>query len=167
MIRALLATAATTASAIVATVVVSSIPDACQLLTVQEAAKLAGYPVSQSHDAHFPTLGSCVYNRVGEKVDIFKDPIPSGVEIHYSVFSDAAAAHGKFPHWGSAAGAPATTVIPVPNLGDEAFITHGPSNAEISGVQFRHNAVLLSIGVHPPVSDAALKAAAATMLSRL
>lgn len=130
-------------------------PDACALLTAKEASALAGQPVSVA-----PNSGgiNCRYYGAG-------GPGVLGVEIAVKVEADAASAHADFPRWvvpfpGSAG--PAVTAL---QLGDEAAIVRGPV---ANGVHFRHGAVLVKIGAHPPgASDAALKAAASAVLGRL
>ena len=57
------------------------------------------------------------------------------------------------------------TITPETGIGDEASATH--SGTVIDGIFFRHGAVLVKIGAHPPVSNAALQAAANTVLGRL
>lgn len=53
----------------------------------------------------------------------------------------------------------------IKNLGDEAAIIR---NAVMSGVNFRRGAILIKIGIRPPVSDdAPLKAAALAVIGRL
>jgi hypothetical protein len=65
----------------------------------------------------------------------------------------------------SYAGVAEPTVTDVEDIADEAAILR---NRVTSGVNFRKGAVLVKIGVHPPVTnDAALKAAASAIIGRL
>ncbi len=95
-------------------------------------------------------------------------PGVSGVEITVRVESDAGTAHADFPTWVQpvpGALPPGFTITPETGIGDEASETH--SGTVIDGIFFRHGAVLVKIGAHPPVSDAVLQAAANTVLGRL
>jgi hypothetical protein len=135
-------------------------PDACQLLTAQDAAKLAGFDVVRRANSGGI---SCRYGKVGEDLPIH------GVEITVRQEANAGAAHADFPRWvipfpPVPAG---MTVTPVPSLGDEASITHAPPDVGVDGIYFRTGAVLVKIGAHPPVVDAALMAAASTVVARI
>jgi hypothetical protein len=144
------------ALALAATHAAAGAPDACTLLTAKDASALAGQTLSAA-----PNSGgiNCRYYGAGGHAVL-------GVEIAVKSEPDSASAHAHFPRWvvpfpGSAGPA----VSAVPQLGDEAAIVHGPV---ASGVNFRHGAMLVKIGVHPPgASDAALKAAASAVLGRL
>jgi hypothetical protein len=131
-------------------------PDACSLLTAKDAAALAGQVLSVVPSSD-PDM--CRYHGPG-------GPGALGIEVHIKVMPDAAVAHAQFPRWvvpfpGSAGPA----VTEVTNIGDEAAIVR---NTIMSGVNFRRGAVLVKIGVHPPLSgDAALKAAASVVVGRL
>jgi hypothetical protein len=131
-------------------------PDACVLLTAKDASALAGQPLTMAANS---SSTDCRYQSAG-------GPAALGVEIHVKTAADAAAAHAEFPRWVmpyKGAGGPAVT--DVKNLGDEAAIRR---SAIAAGADFRRGAVLVKIGVHPPVpDDAALKSAAATVLGRL
>ncbi len=134
----------------------SSIPDACKLLNAQDASKVAGVPVTAGpHSAAF----NCAYHGTG-------GPAANGVEITWREHPDAAAAHAAFPRWvlPVARPTPGLTTTQVSGIGDEATLVHNPIT---SGIYFRRGALLVKIGAHPPAADAALKAAASTVLSRL
>ena len=152
MIRALIASVAAGWSLAAAA---SGAPDACALLTAIDASAVVGQPLTVA-----PHSGgiNCHYNGAG-------GPAVLGVEITVRVDPDAATAHAHFPRWVlPIPGSAGPTVTPVPNLGDEASLVRGSVG---SGVYFRHGAVLVKIGVHPPVADAALKTVAATVVGRL
>jgi hypothetical protein len=131
-------------------------PDACALLTAKDASALAGQALTV-----VPNSGGsgCRYHGAG-------GPAALGVEIHIKVDADAATAHAEFARWVVPyPGAAGPTLTDVKSLGDEAAILR---NAIMSGVNFRRGAILIKIGVHPPVTDdAALKAAASAVLGRL
>jgi len=156
MIRSALTLCATTALAMAGPPQRPSIPDACQLLTAQDASRLAGVPVTPSrHSAAF----NCTYQGAG-------GPASNGVEITWREFADAAAAHAAFPRWvlPSPRPTPGLTTTPVSGIGDEATVVHNPIT---SGIFFRRGALLVKIGTHPPAADAALKTAARAVLGRL
>lgn len=139
-----------------ATVAGAATPDACSLLTAKDAALLTGQTLTAVASSD-PTI--CRYRGPD-------GPGGLGVEVHVKVMADAAAAHAQFPRWvvpfpNSAAPA----VTDVKNVGDEAAILR---NEIMSGVNFRRGAVLVKIGVHPPLTgDAGLKVAATTVAGRL
>jgi hypothetical protein len=144
------------AACCVTTAAAAATPDACSLFTAKDAAVLAGQAVSVVPGSS-PTM--CRYHGAG-------GPGSLGIEVHVKVLADAASAHAQFPTWvvpfpGSAG----PTVTEVKNLGDEAAIVR---NSIMSGVNFRRGAVLIKIGVHPPLSgDASLKVAASAVVGRL
>jgi hypothetical protein len=136
----------------------SPTPDACTLLTVADATTLNGSPQIKQ-----PGAGGidCTYAGAG-------GPAESGVEIAVKVESDAATAHADFPSWVQpvpGALPPGFTITPESGVGDEASETH--SGTFLDGIFFRHGAVLIKIGCNPPASDAALQAAANTVIGRL
>jgi len=134
--------------------------DACKLLTVQDATTLAGAPMAAGAgsgpiDCHYAGPGG---------------PAVSGVEITVRVDADAGTAHSEFPRWVQPipGNTPGFTVTPVANLADEASETHTDvGTTHIAGIFFRRGAVLVKIGSYPPASDAALRAAATTVIGRV
>lgn len=135
-------------------------PDACQLLSAQDASQLAGFAVSRAE--HSGGI-NCRYNKPGGPMSF------DGVEITVRQEGSSEAAHARFPRW--VVPVPPLpkdmTVTPVTGVGDEATITHTPAAVGISGIYFRRGSVLVKIGVHPPPSDAAMTAAGKIAVSRL
>jgi hypothetical protein len=119
--------------------------DPCTILTVQQASALAGATVVKTSGGGVGSL-DCVYAAGKTK----------GAEITIKVDSTPAAAQAEFPAWvqpisGLANG---LTVKQVANLGDEASTTR---NGKInSGIYVRKGALLVKIGTHPAVTQAAL-----------
>jgi len=144
------------AAGLVPAITAAATPDACSLLTAHDAALLAGQPLNAVPGSD-PTM--CRYR--GND-----GPGALGVEVHVKVLADAATAHAQFPTWVVPfPGSVGPTVTELKNVGDEAAIVR---NAIMSGVNFRRGAVLVKIGVHPPLSaDAALKLAASAAAGRL
>jgi hypothetical protein len=143
------------AASLLPAIAMAATPEACALMTASEASTLAGQPVSLVPNS---SGTMCRFHGAG-------GPGSVGVEIHVKVDADQATAHTEFPRWvtpfPTSAG---PTVTAVNKLGDEAAILRNPI---MSGVNFRRGAVLVKIGVHPGVDDAALKTAAAAVLGRL
>jgi len=135
---------------------IAAIPDACALLTAKDASTLAGQALSPVPNSD-PLI--CRYHGAG-------GPGAPGVEVHVKVLSDVATAHAQFPKWVVPfPGAAGPTVTDVKNVADEAAIV---KSAIMSGVNFRRGAILIKIGVHPPVTDdTSLKAAASAVIGRL
>jgi hypothetical protein len=130
-------------------------PDACARMTAKEASNLAGQPVSVAPNS---SGTMCRFHGAG-------GPGSLGVEIHVKVDADESTAHTEFPRWVTPFPTSAGPTVTVVNkLGDDAAILRNPI---MSGVNFRRGSVLVKIGVHPGVDDAALKTAAAAVLSRL
>jgi hypothetical protein len=89
-----------------------------------------------------------------------------GAELTVKVDASSDAAHAEFAKWVEPVPntAPGFSVTPVANLGDEAKATH---SSFTDGIAFRDGAVLVKIGVYPPVSDAELRTAADAARARL
>jgi hypothetical protein len=134
-------------------------PQPCTLLTQQDASTLMGFPVAL--DAELTEKGSCAYNTPAAG----PLELPKGVELHLIEMPSASAAHARYPSFLSAART--VTVTPAPGVGDEANYRRSPASVDINSIVFRKGAVLISIGTHPIVSDAALKIAANKMITRL
>ena len=138
------------------------IPDACTLLSVQEAIAIIGPPLALGHHESNATFSTCVYSRASASPGV----LPNDVEIHYWAMSDVPTAQAKFQkvvHPGPMAG---TTVTSVSGLGDEADVKRTPSY-QMNSIEFRRGVSIVSIGVNPLVSDSALIAAGKKALSRL
>ena len=129
--------------------------DPCKLMTVTEASQLAGATVKLSSGGGPGSL-ACVYSAKS-----------AGAEITVKVDTDAAAAHTEFPTWvqpipGHAVG---LTITKLTGLGDEAMLSRNKTVND--GIYVRKGATLVKIGVYPPATVAALKAAARTALGRV
>ncbi len=158
MFRSFLLSAAV--AALTASPVTRSIPTPCQLLTAQDAKTLGGFSVADPDEDRT----ECSYARAGQSPLAIP---PDVVDFKILALSDSAAAKTRFPRWSVRdTQGPETKVSNVPSLADEAFISRTPSD-NLSGIAFRKGARMMSIGVHPAVSDAALVAAAKAVLARL
>ena len=145
----------------------SPMPAPCDLLTVQDAKTLLGFDVTLNRQ----TARNCSYTRTGQAPSM---DVPDGVELKVLAMESDDAAHAKFPSWAYPGGRtqPTRTVTDMSGVGDEAVTTHtndagSKNDLKISAICLRKGAVLVSIGTHPQVTDAALKIAAAAVLSRL
>jgi hypothetical protein len=138
-------------------------PNACSLLSAQDAAAIVGPPVAMTHTESNAAFSTCLYRRPGE------NPITTPghhVEIHYWVFgnaSDAQAKYQKVVHPGAMMG---TTVTAVPQIGDQADIKRTPSY-QLNSIEFVKGTAVVSIGVSPLVDDSLLKAAARKAITHL
>jgi hypothetical protein len=152
----------TLASALTTAAGAQGIPTACQLLTAQDAATLAGFPVTQDPDD--ASAGSCIYKKTGGSPTTI-----DGVEVTVRTYADAASAHAGYPTWVSPFPKPNPNIakIPLPGVGDEATLIHITPSPAVAAIDFRSGAVLVKLGVYPPVSDSALATAARTMIKRL
>jgi hypothetical protein len=139
-----------------ATDVLGATPDACALLTARDAEVLAAHPLTLA-----PNSGGVHCRYEGPA-----GPGELGVEITLRLDPDAAGAHAGFAKWVQPLNVspPGLTVIRVPHLADEAKVLQSPI---LSGIYFRKGATLVKILAHPPVSDAAIQVAAATVAGRL
>jgi hypothetical protein len=136
-------------------------PDACKLLSAQEAAALIGPPLVVKHTESNTTFSTCAYGRSNQNPPTFDH-----VEVHYYLLADASAAQAKFQrvvHPGPMEG---TTITTISQFGDEADIKRTP-NLKVNSIEFRRGAAIVTIGVSPIVSDSALMAAGRTALNRL
>jgi hypothetical protein len=135
-------------------------PDACKLLSAQEAAALIGPPLALKHTESNATFSTCAYGRSQNP------PTFDHVEVHYWLLADASAAQAKFQrvvHPGPMEG---TTITTISRFGDEADIKRTP-NLKVNSIEFRRGAAIVTIGVSPIVSDSALMAAGRMALNRL
>lgn len=153
---------ATVASVITTVAAVHRIPSACALLTAQDAATLAGFPVTQ--DSSDVSSGSCIYKHTGTPA-----LNPDVVEVTVRTYPNAASAHAGWPTWVSPFPKPNPNIakIPLSGIGDEAVLIHITPSPAVAAIRFRSGAVLVKVGVYPPVSDSALTTAARAMISRL
>jgi len=162
MIRLGLIGCATFASAVALGAVHPSVPNACLLLSAQDAATLAGFPVTR--DPHDEGSGGCLYNRTGAS-DLSSD----AVEVTVKAYANGPTAHAAFPGWVNPFPKPNPIMVytPLSGVGDEATLIHVKPGPGIAAINFRSGAVLVKVGVFPPVSDSALSVAAKTIISRL
>ena len=138
-----------------------AVPNACTLLTAQDATTLGGFAVTLDSNS---AGGNCQYKRTGAS------PFNGdGVEVTVRGYSDGPSAHAAFPAWANPSGKPNPHIIyiPITGLGDEATLKHIVPPPGITAVDFRKGAVLVKIGVYPPASDSALTTAARTMMGRM
>lgn len=166
MVRALSVGFVGVASVLVGRPTLGTNPDACKLLSAQEAQLLVGPPLALSHTESNATFSTCVYGRPNQNPAEILQKVPDHVEIHYYLLADASAAQARFQrvvHPGPMAG---TTLTAVSHLGDEADIKRTP-NLNVNSVEFRRGVAVVSIGVSPLVSDSALIAAGRKALSHL
>lgn len=135
-----------------------SSPAACTLVTAQEASTAAGAAVTLAPNVNI-TSPNCRYHGAG-------GPGALGVEIAMHAYADDAAAHAAFPTWvlPHPGPHPTLTITTQQHVGDEASITRSQVS---SGIFFRRGSVLVKIGVHPPVGDAALTALGTRAVSRM
>jgi len=135
-----------------------STPAACTLVTAQEASTAAGAAVTLAPDVKV-TSPNCEYYGAG-------GPAALAVAIAMHAYADDAAAHAAFPKWvlPYPGPHPTLTVTAQQHIGDEASITRSQVS---SGIFFRRGSVLVKIGVHPPVGDAALIVLAKKAVSRM
>jgi len=128
----------------------------CLLFTAHDASRLTGTTLKRAPGGGLSS-NTCAY--AAGKVLI-------GAEVTVKVDASAEAAHAEFSNWVEPVPntSPGYSVIPVANLGDEAKATH---SSFTDGIFFRAGAVLVKIGVYPPVSEAALKTAALRAGERL
>jgi hypothetical protein len=163
-IRALTLVAVTAASTLIGGWSRSLDPDACALISLNDALAIIGPPLGLNHTTSTTTFSNCIYNRPN------KDPlaIPESVEIHYWLLADVPTAQAKFQRvvHPTATTGPGTTMTSVPGLGDEADIKRTPG-LKLNSIEFRRGAAIVTIGVSPIVSDSLLKAAAVKALGRL
>jgi hypothetical protein len=128
----------------------------CTLFTAADASRLTGKPLTRVTGTDLGS-GTCAYSA---------GTVVIGAELTVKVDASADAAHAEFAVWVQPVPvtAPGFSVTRIANLGDEAKVTHSGFS---DGVYFRDAAVLVKIGVYPPVSDAALIAAANAARARL
>jgi len=118
-------------------------PDACKLLSAQEAAALIGPPLVLNHTESNTTFSTCAYHRPNQNPPTFDH-----VEVHYYLLADASAAQAKFQrvvHPGPMEG---TTITTIPHFGDEADIKRTP-NLKVNSIEFQNSA-------QPPLIERAL-----------
>lgn len=163
MIRALTLGAVIALSAMVGGWSPPSNPDACKLAALKDAEAIIGPPLATTHTESNATFSNCLYRRPGAN----PMAMTNNVEVHYCLLTDAAAAQAKFQrvlHPGPLE--QGTTISAVPELGDEADIKRTASY-NLSSIEFRRGAAVVTLGVSPIVSDSLLKAAAVRALSHL
>lgn len=162
MARALRVGAVAGASLLVGWSALRTNPDACKLLSLEEATALVGSPVALKHTESSSSFSTCNYSAPSQN----PLAISNHAEIHYWLLPDVDAAKAKFQkvvHPGPMEG---TTITPVPKLGDEGDIKRTP-NLNVNSVEFRRGTAIVTIGVSPIVSDTALISAGKKALSRL
>ncbi len=140
-------------------------PDACKLISVNDATAVIGPPLSMTHTESNASFSSCQYSRPGQG----PSAMPNHVEIHYWVMADVPTAQAKFQKVvrpGGPTPMAGTTITAVPKLGDEADIKRTPM-MELNSIEFRRGVAIVTIGVSPLVDDSLLKAAAMKAMSRL
>jgi hypothetical protein len=125
-------------------------------MDTDDASRLLGRPAVQ--DASKPgKTGRCRFAA--------SDDASTTAEIEGKIAFSPASAQAEYPTWvQSTADRPGFEAIPLSNLADEATVVHSPT---FDAILFRHDAVLVRIGVSPEASDAALQQVATAALSRL
>jgi hypothetical protein len=138
-------------------------PDACKLITLNDANAVVGPPLMLAHTVTDPGFSNCVYHRPGHDLAA----LATFVEVHYWVMPDVPAAKTKFQSvvHPTPQSFPGQTIAPVPGLADEADIKRTPA-AKTCSIEFRRGVAIVTIGTST-VEDSLLKAAAVKAISRL
>jgi hypothetical protein len=130
--------------------------DTCRLMTTGDASLLLGHAVE--HGASGDAKGGTC------KFAASDDPSTTA-EIEAKVDFSPASAQAEYPTWvQSIVNAPGFETVPLPGFADEATVVH---SSAFDAILFRHDTVLVRIGVSPHASDDALRVVATTVLGRL
>lgn len=130
--------------------------DTCRLMTTADASLLLGQAVTPRTPAG-ATAGKCKFAASADA--------STNAEIEGKVDFSPAFAQAEFPTWvQSIVNGPGFATVPLPGLADEATLVH---SAAFDAIVFRHDTVLVRIGVSPHAGDDALRAVATAVLGRL